>query len=64
MDDHLTIFSNTVTKSKEEIVTLEDVFNTYPHLKKIDLERGHEFVNSMRNGKKIPSLKFATEEGR
>ena len=62
MDDHLTIFSNTVSKSKEEIVTLEDIFNTYPHLKKIDLERGHEFVNSMRNGKKMPSLKFATEE--
>lgn len=61
MDDHLTIFSNTVSKSKEEIVTLEDIFNTYPQLKEIDLERGYEFVNSSRNGKKIPSLKFATE---
>ena len=62
MDDHLTIFSNTVSKSKEEIITLEEVFNTYPHLKEIDLERGHEFVNSVRKGKIIPSLKFATEE--
>ncbi len=62
MDDHLTIFSKTVAKSKEEIVTLEDVFDTHPHLTEIDLERGHEFVNSVRNGKKVPSLKFATEE--
>ncbi len=62
MDDHLTIFSNIVSKSKEEIVTLEDVFNTHPDLKKIDLENGCEFENSMRNGKIIPSLKFATEE--
>ena len=62
MDDHLTIFANTISKSKEDIVTLEDVFNTYPHLKEIDLDNGYEFVNSMRNGKIFPSLKFATEE--
>ena len=62
MDDHLIMFSDTVSKSQEEIVTIEDIFNTYPHLKEIDLERGHEFTHSVRNGKKIPSLKFATEE--
>jgi len=62
MDDHLTIFSEIVPKSKEEVITLEDVFKTYPNLTKIDLENGYEFVNSVRNGKKIPSLKFALEE--
>ena len=63
MDDHLTIFSNIVSKSKEEIVTLEDVFNTHPDLKKIDLENGCEFENSMRNGKATMSiiLIFAAE---
>ena len=62
MDDHLTIFSDIVPKSKEEIVTIEDIFNAYPDLIEIDLERGYDFINSGKNGKKIPSLKFATEE--
>jgi len=62
MDDHLTIFSNTVSKSKVEIFTIEDLINSYPDYKEIDLERGHDFAHPVRNEKVIPSLKFATEE--
>jgi len=62
MDDHLTIFSKIFPKPKEEVITLEDILNSYPYLKEIDLENGYEFVNSMSKGKIIPSLKFATEE--
>ena len=62
MDDHLTIFSNTVSKSKAEIISIEDMLNTYPLLREIDLEKGHNFEDSTRNGKIIPSLKFATEK--
>ncbi len=62
MDDHLAIFSNTVSKSKAEIISIEDMLNTYPLLREINLERGHNFEDSTRGGKIIPSLKFATEE--
>jgi len=62
MDDHLTIFSNTVSKSKDEIISIEDMLNTYPLLREINLEKGHNFEDYTRNGKIIPSLKFATEK--
>ncbi|MBY9011202.1 MAG: hypothetical protein KGD70_02390 [Candidatus Lokiarchaeota archaeon] len=62
MDDHLIMFSRNVTKSKTEITSIEDMLNSYPLLKGIDLEKGHDFEDSTRNGKIIPSLKFATEK--
>jgi len=62
MDDHLTMFSETVSKSKEEIISIEDMLNNYPLLREINLERGHSFKESTKNGKIIPSLKFASEK--
>jgi len=62
MDDHLTIFSKVFPKPKEDVLTLEDIIDTHPYIKEIDLEKGYEFANSGINGKIIPSLKFATEE--
>jgi len=62
MDDHLTIFSNTVSKSKEEIFTIESLLNSYPYYKEIDLERGYGFTQPIGKEKPIPSIKFATEE--
>lgn len=61
MDDHLTIFSNTVSKSEEEIFTIESLLNSYPYYKEIDLERGHDFTQPLKD-KVIPSIKLATEE--
>ncbi|MHA1240572.1 MAG: hypothetical protein ACTSQU_07230 [Promethearchaeota archaeon] len=62
MDDHLTMFSNIISKSKTEIISIEDMLNTYPLLREINLESGHNFKDSTKNGKIIPSLKFATEK--
>jgi hypothetical protein len=62
MDDHLTIFSRIITKPKEEVFTLQDILNTYPYLKEVDLENGYDFEPSTSNGKIIPSIKFASEE--
>jgi len=62
MDDHLSLFSRNVTKPKSEIISIEDMLNTYPLLREINLEKGHNFEESTRNSKKIPSLKFATEK--
>ena len=62
MDDHLTMFSNISSKSKTEIISIEDMLNTYPLLREINLESGHNFKDSTRNGKIIPSLRFATEK--
>jgi len=62
MDNHLILFSKSVSKSIEDIITIEDMLNNYPYSREMDLEKGYEFENSRRNGKRIPSLKFATEE--
>jgi len=62
MDDHLTMFSRNVTKTRKEIISIEDMLNTYPWVREINLEKGHDFEDSTRNGKIIPSLKFATEK--
>ena len=62
MDNHLLMFSKSVSKSKEDIINIEDILNNYPYAREMDLEKGYEFENSIRNGKRIPSLKFATEE--
>ncbi len=62
MDDYLILFSKSVSKSKEDIITIEDMLNKYRYSREMDLEKGYEFENSIRNGKRIPSLKFATEE--
>jgi hypothetical protein len=56
------MFSKSVSKSKEDIINIEDILNNYPYAREMDLEKGYEFENSIRNGKRIPSLKFATEE--
>jgi len=62
MDDHLTMFSRNVTKTRKQITSIEDMLNTYPWVREINLEKGHDFNDSTRNGKIIPSLKFATEK--
>jgi hypothetical protein len=62
MDDHLTIFSNTVSKSEEEIFTIDSLLKSHPYFKEIDLERGHEFTRYTGKEKVIPSIKYATEE--
>ncbi len=62
MDSRLIMFSKSVSKSKEDIITIEDMLKNYPYSRKMDLEKGYDFENPIRNGKRIPSLKFATEE--
>jgi len=62
MDDHLTMFSRNVSKSRKEIISIEDMINSYPWAREINLEKGHDFKDFTRNGKTIPSLKFATEK--
>ncbi len=62
MDDHLTMFSRNVTKTREEITSIEDMINTYPWAREINLEEGHNFEDSTRNDKIIPSIKFATRK--
>ena len=62
MDNRLKMFSKSVSRSKEDIITIEDMLNNYPYSREMDLEKGYDFENPIRNGKKIPSLKFATEE--
>jgi hypothetical protein len=62
MDNRLIMFSKSVSKSKEDIITIEDMLNNYPYSREMDLEKGYDFENLKRNGKRIPSLKFATEE--
>ena len=62
MDNHLLMFSKSVSKSKEDIINIDDILKNYPYAREMDLEKGYEFENSIRNGKRIPSLKFATEE--
>jgi len=62
MDDHLTMFSRNVNQSRKEIISIEDMINTYPWIRDINLEKGHNFEASTRKGKVIPSLKFATEK--
>ncbi|MBA7511589.1 hypothetical protein ES705_03585 [subsurface metagenome] len=62
MDNHLFLFSKSDSKSKEDIINIEDMINSYPYSKEMDLEKGYEFENPIRNGKRTPSLKFATEE--
>ena len=51
MDDHFIMFSRNVTKSKTEITSIEDMLNSYPLLKGINLEKGHDFEDSTRNGR-------------
>ena len=62
MDDHLTLFSRNVIKSRKDVVSIEDMLDTYPWIREINLEKGHNFEASTRSGKIIPSLKFATEK--
>ena len=62
MDNRLIMFSKSVSKSKDDIITIEDMLNNYPYSREMDLDKGYDFENPIRNGKKIPSLKFATEE--
>jgi len=62
MDEHLTIFSDSVPKSKEAFFTIESLINSYPYYKEIDLVQGHEFTQPLGKAKVIPSIKFATEE--
>jgi len=62
MDDHLTMFSRNVTQSRKEIISIEDMLSTYPWLRGISLEKGHNFEASTSKGKIIPSLRYATEK--
>ena len=56
------MFTNAVPRSKEEIITLEDVFNKYPILKEIDLEKGHDFEDSCRERKGDSVFKVCYKE--
>jgi hypothetical protein len=62
MDDHLTMFSRNVTESRKEIISIEEMLNTYPWVREVNLKKGHNFEASTRSAKIIPSLRFATEE--
>jgi len=62
MDDHLTMFSRNVSKSRKEIISIEEMLDTYPWVRDINLVKGYNFEASTRKGKIIPSLKYATEE--
>jgi len=62
MDDHLSMFSRDVILSRKEVISIEDMLNTYPWVRDINLEKGYNFENSNKKGKIIPSLKFATED--